>query len=60
MKRIRLDEEHYKALVRGGEVTLVDGTKIILADIGFGLMRDHIASAEAGIDIHKGYEEKTS
>lgn len=49
--RIVLGEAAFRALVRGGEVTVVDaGVKIILRDIGFSEMADAVKDARLGTD----------
>lgn len=45
MKRIVIDGDMFRRLVAGKEVEQ-DGVKIILADIGFGIMRQSITSAQ--------------
>lgn len=55
--RIKLDEPGFRALCRGGEVTVKtrDGhvVKMILADIGFGPMADAVDDSIAGKDHYK-------
>lgn len=55
--RIKLDEPAFRALCRGGEVTVktrenID-VKMILADIGFGPMSDCVDDAISGKDHYK-------
>lgn len=55
--RIVLGEKAFRALCRGGEVTVVEKgevvAKIILSDIGFGPMSDCVDDAIAGKDHYK-------
>lgn len=43
-KRVRLDDDDFKTLVEGGIVEQ-NGVKIILADIGYERMMEHIINA---------------
>lgn len=57
--RIKLNEAEFKALVRGGEVTVVDHKgnpvlEMILADIGWPVMEMAIQVAKLGADHYKG------
>jgi hypothetical protein len=54
VKRIKLNEEAFRALVRGGIVSYGE-VEILLADIGFHPMRKAVADAERGIDTYCGY-----
>lgn len=45
MKRIVIDGDMFRRLVAGKEVER-EGVTIILADIGFGIMRQYINSAQ--------------
>lgn len=55
---LKLDEEDFKCLVRGGTLKILGGRIIIaLSDIGFSRMDAAIDSAKQGIDIYKGHEK---
>jgi hypothetical protein len=52
--RIILGAEAYRALVRGGEVTVKDANvKLILQDIGFAIMETAIYDARDKRDLYK-------
>jgi hypothetical protein len=51
---IRLDEEDFKCLVRGGVLKIGD-IHIILSDIGFDCMDYAISMAHDGIDTYKDH-----
>lgn len=58
--RVKLDEKHFAALVRGGNVK-TNNVEIILADIGFEQMRLAIFDAKENPDNHyEDYDDGTS
>lgn len=57
--KIVLNEEDFRCLVRGGELTLTypkekAEVRIILQDIGIHAMFDGVNRARSGIDLYKG------
>lgn len=61
---VSLDHEDFSCLVRGGILTVARADKdyaftikIILKDIGFGIMEAELASAQFGNDIYKGHHK---
>lgn len=58
--KIRLDEKHFAALVRGGTVK-TQGVELFLADIGFTVMEEAIDTAKYNPDCHyQEYDDGTS
>jgi hypothetical protein len=54
-KYIKLDEEDFKCLVRGGVLKIGDNIEMILADIGFDQMHYSLNLAEKGIKHYVGH-----
>jgi hypothetical protein len=58
--KLTLGEPHLRALIRGGEVKIMEKgvvVRMILKDIGFGVIQGCLDDAKAGIDHYKPYEE---
>lgn len=54
-KYIKLDEEDFKCLVRGG-LLKIGNINLLLSDIGFDRMDKAISIADNGVDIYVGRE----
>jgi hypothetical protein len=52
---LKLNEEDFKCLVRGGVLHVGKQLRIILSDIGYEQMLNAIDSATQGIDIYKDH-----